>query len=302
MDQQQPPRRPTRILPVEQRQGPDLAALVGLGLFVPGFLSSLTALIVIGSLVWPSQAWVIPVVWVLSGAVVFIPVVEGLLVKALLDVQEPSAREMAKLEPVWTSVCRAAGVSREKYRLWVEGSRGLNAFAAGGHTVAVTRAALDLPPHLLEAVLAHELGHHLHGHARVSLLGWWYELPARGVILLVGLVAKGVLAVGRFFARYGGAAVVLASVLLVLIMLAGVVWLNPWLLLIPAMAPLVAFATRMGEYRADRAAAALGYGPALQDVLKGFLAAAGGDQRTIRARLLASHPAHVDRIRRLRNG
>jgi len=63
----------------------------------------------------------------------------------------------------------------------------------------------------------------------------------------------------------------------------------------------VAWSSRLGEYRADRAAAALGYAPALRDVLKGWLAAAGGDRRTWRARVLASHPAHVDRIRRLQS-
>ncbi|MCG8920549.1 M48 family metalloprotease [Actinokineospora sp. PR83] len=298
---EQPHRPKTRILPVEQRRGPDLAAVLSLGLIAPAFLSSLVVMILLGSIAWPSQSWVIPVVWVLSGVVVFVPAIEAVLAKGLFDMHEPSARDLSRLEPVWTSVCRAAGVNRERYRLWIEGSKGLNAFAAGGRTVAVTRAALDLPPHLLEAVLAHELGHHLHGHARVSLLGWWYQLPARGAIILVALVAKGVLAVGRFFGRFGGAAVVLASVLLVLVLLAGVVYLNPWLLLMPLLAPVVAWSSRLGEYRADRAAAALGYAPALRDVLKGWLAAAGGDRRTWRARVLASHPAHVDRIRRLQN-
>jgi Zn-dependent protease with chaperone function len=35
-----------------------------------------------------------------------------------------------------------------------------------------------LSPVQLEAVLAHELGHHLGGHPWASLLRYWYSLPA----------------------------------------------------------------------------------------------------------------------------
>ncbi|OLR90315.1 peptidase M48 [Actinokineospora bangkokensis] len=267
---------------------------------VPASISSLVVMALIGSIAWPAQAWVIPVLWVVSGAVVLIPAFDSLLARRLFSMREPSARDLQRLEPAWQSVCRTAGVNPDRYRLWIEGSQGLNAFAAGGRTVAVTRRALELPPPMLEAVLAHELGHHVHGHARVSLLGWWYSLPARGAILLVGLVAKGILAVGRSFSRHGGAAVALASVLLVLLLAAAVVFLNPWLLLIPVMAPVMAAVARAGEYRADQAAASLGYGVALQDLLKGWVAGSGGEKRTWRARVLASHPAAVDRVRRLR--
>ncbi|SDD31136.1 M48 family metalloprotease [Actinokineospora iranica] len=286
------------------RRGPDASAVMSAVFALPAFLSSLVVVAVLARVVWPSPewgAWVVVVAWVASGALTFVPWVEKVLAGAMFAMRAPTVGERQRLEPLWRSVCAAAGTDPGRYTLWVEQSRDLNAFAAGGRTVAVTRRALDLPGRSLEAILAHELGHHLSGHARVSLLGWWYELPARGSILVVRLAMRLVLFVGRVFLRFGSAAAGLASVLIALILLFGLVLLNPWLVLMPLLSPLLAWASRLGEYRADRTAATLGYGPALIEVLSGWLAAdPHGSRRPLRARMLASHPAHADRIRRLR--
>ncbi|WP_235967803.1 M48 family metalloprotease [Streptomyces mesophilus] len=60
--------------------------------------------------------------------------------------------------------------------MWTEESQDLNAYAAAGHTVGVSRFALEnLPSAQLAAVLAHELGHHTGGHA--------WSLTARLLVL-----------------------------------------------------------------------------------------------------------------------
>lgn len=65
----------------------------------------------------------------------------------------------------------------------MEQSGELNAFAAGGHIVAMTSwTPRNLRSHELEAILAHELGHHLRGHAWVGQLAWWYSWPAALVL------------------------------------------------------------------------------------------------------------------------
>ncbi|MGH1555409.1 M48 family metalloprotease [Streptomyces sp. L7] len=80
-------------------------------------------------------------------------------------------QERAKIEPVWREVTARAGVEGRNYELWVEDSDGLNAVAAAGHIVGVTRFALnELPNGELAAVMAHELGHHVGGHAWSGLL------------------------------------------------------------------------------------------------------------------------------------
>ncbi len=285
------------------RRGVDVSGVVGVVLGLPAFVSSLVVVWLVGTLVWPATPWAVWVVvgvWVSSGAVTFAPWVESALAGAMFDMRRPSTAERERLLPLWERVCAAAGADPGRFSLWVERSRDLNAFAAGGRTVAVTRRALELPPRSLEAVLAHELGHHLHGHSRVSLLSWWYGIPARGSILLVRLAVRLVLAVGRVFLRFGAAAAGLAASLLAMVLLVGLLLLNPWLLLMPLLSPLLAWSSRLGEYRADRTAADLGYGPALTEVLTGWLAAEHGRTRPLRVRLLATHPAVADRIRRLR--
>ncbi|WP_084467528.1 M48 family metalloprotease [Actinokineospora inagensis] len=291
-------------IPREPRRGvrPDASAVLGVLFALPALVSSAVVVALVARLIWaaPWVVWTVVALWVLSGAVTFLPSVESLLARGMFDMRRPSTVEMTRLGPLWESVCATAGVDSARYVLWVEQSRELNAFAAGGRTVAVTRRAVELPARALEAILAHELGHHLSGHSRVSLLAWWYELPARASIWLVGLATRAVLLVGRVFARFGSAAGALASVLVSLVLLVGLIALNPWLLLMPLLSPLLAWSSRLGEYRADATAAGFGYGPALVDVLSGWLAAEHGRRRPWRVRMLASHPATADRIRRLR--
>lgn len=269
-------------------------------LAVPVVVGSAVVMALVGRLAWPEQAWIVPVAWGLCGGVMFVPSVENLLGWVMFDMRRPTPAELRKLEPSWQAVCEAAGIDGGRYLLWIEHSRALNAFAAGGRMVAVTKPALTLPERYLEAILAHELGHHLSGHARISLLRWWYELPARATILLARLLALVVVSVARFFVPFGRVVAVLASVLLTLGLLTGLAFLNPWLLVIPLLSPVLAWSRRLGEYEADRTAARLGYGQVLVQVLSAWLAESGGDRRRWRDRVFASHPAHIDRIKRLR--
>jgi STE24 endopeptidase len=285
----------------ERTQGrPDLSAVLGVVLSVPVVASSLLVLALLGKVVWPPGFWVVPAGWVVAGAITFVPAFEHFLLPLVFRMRSPSARELARLTPCWQAVCTAAGVDGGRYRLWVERSHELNAFAAGGRTVAVTRTALDLPRPSLEAILAHELGHHLAGHTRISLLIWWLELPARILTRLVRLLALVVPYVGRAFAAFGRSVAVLVTVLLSLGILTALAFLDPWLLLAPLLGPVLAWSKRLGEYRADLMAARLGYGPELIGLLKEWITLHRGDERRLWTRLLAGHPAHIDRIKRLK--
>ncbi|MCP2271707.1 STE24 endopeptidase [Actinokineospora diospyrosa] len=283
---------------------PDASAVMGVLFGLPAFLSSLVVVALVAGLISATTwvVWLVVGLWVLSGAITFVPAVESVLARLMFDMRRPTTVELTRLRPLWESVCATANVDSSRYTLWVEQSKELNAFAAGGRTVAVTRRALDLPPRSLEAILAHELGHHLSGHSRASLLAWWYELPAQAAIWLVSMAMRIVLMVASLFARFGSAAGALAGTLLALILLVGLIALNPWLLLMPLLSPLMAWSRRLGEYRADATAAGFGYGPDLVNVLSGWLSAEHGARRSLRVRMLASHPATADRIRRLRAG
>jgi Zn-dependent protease with chaperone function len=281
------------------RRRPDVSSSLSVLLALPAFLCSLAVMALVGAYALPRAPWLIPVLWMTSGAVLLIPSFEPTLSRLLFKVRPPGPDEMNHLRQPWLSVCQAAGVAPGKFVLMVEDSDDLNAFAAGGRTVAVTETSLRLPPKQLEAVLAHELGHHLSGHPAVAILSWWYALPARGAAFLAILALRIVMVVANGLARFGGGVGALAALLLSLFVLTMLAFLSFWLLLIPLTAPLLAWASRLGELRADRTAAQLGYGHHLVDVLRRWIAAGGQPRETVRARMLASHPSPTNRIRRL---
>lgn len=214
--------------------------------------------------------------------------------------RKPTRAESATLQPLLESVCDNAGVEPSKYWLRIQNSREINAMAVGGHVVGVSTAALGLPEQQLEAVLTHELGHHLAGHTKVSLLRWWYEMPARLAILAVVLVGMAVLAVG---AAFRATAATVVSVIVVVALAVVAVAASPWLLLVPVIAPLVALTSRRAELHADRVAAELGYGPLLLEVLQRWINEGHDDipaRAGLRARMLASHPSCAQRISKLK--
>jgi STE24 endopeptidase len=278
---------------------PDVSSVLSAALALPAFLSSLAVMSLAGSLVLPSMVWLVPVLWILSGAVLFVPAIEAVVSRIGTNVNRPTQAELSFLGPLWSSVCSRAGIDGARYFLLIEESTEPNAFAAGGRTVAVTRAALRLPTRELEAVLAHELGHHLSAHPVVSRLAWWYALPVQGFAFLGGIAIRFVLFVGRIFRAFGSGLGELAAVLLALMLLTAVAFVSVWLLLAPLVSPLIAWAHRLGEFRADQTAARLGYGPALIETFRRWQYTDDGQPSGFRERLLSTHPSHSDRIRKL---
>ena len=281
---------------------------------VPVFLSSLIVVSLVGELVLPQRPWLVPLVWVLSAAVVFVRPAEAAMAW-LLGARRPTASQERRLAPAWYAVCRRAGVDGRRYALRVEESDLPMATTAGARTVSVTTGALRLPPPLLTAVVAHEFGHHASGHSTLSMLAWWYALPARGVGRLVLLGARLVAWVWRSVdlldptrdrtaprSRLGSGLGLVAATLMAFTMLMLLAALNLGLLLLPLIAPLLAWASRMAEHRADEIAARLGYGPELAEVLAAWQRAEGDYRPTWRDRLFARHPVTGERIARLYQG
>lgn len=294
--------QPRRVPPPVRRR-PDGSSLIDASLALPSFIGSLLVMSLVGAALLPGAPWLVPVLWILSGAILFARPVEAILSPLMHGVRRPTETELRTLAAPWQNLSRVAGIDGSRYLLLVQDSDELNAFAVGGRTVAVTRFSLGLPPNQLEAVLAHELGHHLSGHTVVSTLAWWYALPARAAAYLVILAIRLVLFIGRIFAAFGGGLGAFASLLFVLMLMVVLAYLSFWLILIPLTAPLLAWSRRLGEYHADRTAAMLGYGPGLIDMLRMAAARGSHDGRGVgfRDRLLSSHPSHTDRINRLRN-
>lgn len=261
--------------------------------------------------------------WTLSAGLLLLRPVEARFARMLFKVRRPSEAELQRIDPVWRRACRRAGVSQRDYTLRVEDSQLINAFALGAHFVAVTRRALELPDELLEAVLAHELGHHRDLHPLATTLGWWYLMPFSLLSWLLWRVRAVTRALHRAFSglrgRIGhisggrplegalglvGVLVILGALLVVgllLLVLLCAVWLPLWLL--TGLSQLLSAAlSRAAEYAADRRATELGYGPDLIQVLALF---AVDEQRRPRrgspTGRLASHPtcqARIEAVRR----
>ncbi|MER5730548.1 M48 family metalloprotease [Streptomyces sp. NPDC002138] len=291
----------TRITYLARQRGTDATAWLRLALHLPGFLLAL-AVVVMGSLaleLWLGlPAWIPVTLWIGSGVLVFHRPTEQHIARHLLRLHRPLPQESAALAPVWREVTARAGVDGSRYQLWIEDSDGLNALAAAGHIVGVTRHALErLPRSQLAAVLAHELGHHTRGHAWAGLLGQWYGLPARALWrMLTRLRLKGARALSPM------AALTLAAVVgyLAYRTLAATYGLPLLLLALPYLTAAVG---RRAELRADAHAARLGFAPMLAALLREVLAEEEGavlEKDRLIDRLLSSHPDHRTRLHHLR--
>ncbi|MFJ5798908.1 M48 family metalloprotease [Streptomyces decoyicus] len=298
-----------RIHLKEQQRGADATTWGQLLLHVPGLLCSLAVIASVSYLLLPGVGWLPPVLWLASGALVFYRPAESFFARYVLGMRYPTRQERDRLAPVWKEVTARAGVDGRTYELWIEDSDALNAYAAAGHIVGVTRFSLDhLPNGQLAAVLAHELGHHTGGHAWSSLLGYWYALPGRLTWWALRSVARFALLVTRRIS-------VAATGLLFLLIGMPLVFLtfSVWYLVVPLLlAPyLLAAVGRRAELRADQHAAALGFASMLSEVLttmhtgeKAAEAAAlraGHSARRpgLLVQLLSTHPDYYTRLRHL---
>ncbi|MFD9109090.1 MULTISPECIES: M48 family metalloprotease [Streptomyces] len=292
-----------------RHRGVDATTLGRLLLQLPQLLTSLAVVFLVSyaadALFGPP--WWIPLgCWVLSGASAFHRPSERLLARRLYRLRYPTPEEDHKLRSAWRQVTARAGVDADTYQLWVEDSPGINAIAAAGHIVGVTSHSVrTLTPGRLAGVLAHELGHHVGGHAWASLLTYWYALPARIAWWLLRRLASRVDRVS-----VGVTAVVTGVLGAALFALATATY---GLILLPLATPyLVAAVSRRAELRADAHAAGLGFAQQLMAVLHEDLdraatarvsASAMGarfEEEGVMARLLASHPDAHTRLHHLR--
>jgi STE24 endopeptidase len=270
---------------------------------------------VLGSLLLGSVAvggldlWAGPVllIWVGCGAAALTRVGERVAVRAAFGFCRPTPMQTAVLHPLWVTALRLAETPEGAVELYVQRARQPNAYAAGGHSVAVTSRVLEdyrtgrMSDAQVVAVLVHELGHHATGATRPLLIAMWLAAPWRattrlltrvgstltgcqsrrglGIAGLAGVVAAVVQAVHQ---RHWVAGGVVAAVALCAV-----------------VCPLAdAWVCRRAEFAADRFAAdrglALELAAALRTLDDGSMTPSGWPRR-----LVASHPPSGLRIRAL---
>jgi STE24 endopeptidase len=269
---------------------------------VPAMIGSLLLLLVIFG--WMGQ-WegLVLLAWLGSGLAAFTPAGERAAVAVGCGFRRLSRAQASAIEPVWASALARAGVDAGDVDLYVQRTGELNAYAAGGRSVAVSNGILSkflarrLGSGHLEAILVHELGHHATRATRFALVAIWLAMPWRvaarlvlGVALaavgrqprrLLALVVAAGVAIGVVQTAQQGqvaAAVVLATV--------GVC---------AVVCPLAdAWVSRRSEYAADRFAVQRGVGSQLIDVLNRMGNDRGRQSWTNRA--LSRHPSIEHRV------
>jgi STE24 endopeptidase len=270
---------------------------------VPAMFGSLCLLLVLFGFLgqWEPVAML---AWLASGAAVFTRRGEQVTVRLGQGFRSPSRRQLTVLAPVWAKALAAAGYTAADVDLYVQRSTAVNAYAAGGRSVAVTTGGLAefMAHHLgheeMTAVLVHELGHHGTRGTRFDLVTQWLALPWRVVSRFV---------LGVCFALSGARhqpRVLLALVTVLVVTVAivqavqqgqyAVVTVLGGLAVCAVVCPLAdAAIARRAEFAADRFAAEHGVGPQLAAAME-RLEGDGADQMRWTARLLSCHPS-VDR-------
>jgi Zn-dependent protease with chaperone function len=271
---------------------------------VPWFFWSFAVVSWIVGLIGFGWGWLLVLLWIASGAVVFLRPVEDMLARYLFRLRQPTLIEEQRLRPIWAQLIARAGIRGDRYAIWIQESDEANATPTPGHVVGVTRWALyTLPPSQLEAALASEIGHHLGGRAWLSLLSFWYSIPARCALIGVralGRLMKAVPAVGC--AVIGFLLIGYLGVLLAVLTFDDSLTL-PLLFLTPFVAPpILAWLGRREVLQADRRAAMMGYGATLIQVLYGWQFQHQqmlGRDANRRSQVMSSSPSAAERVRAL---
>lgn len=250
-------------------------------------------------LIWPLWGATVPfAVWA-AGAVPASGRQATILRKAY-GYRDPTTEELRRLrEPARRALDRV-GVSAGRVRLMIVKSPELNAPATTGRLVVVTSyAASSLPPDRIEAVLAHELSHHVGLNVVPVFCYTHLMLPIRALWWLLTRIWQPVRRMWRVAVKWHTPFGFLVTFLLAIVM--AVVFT---LLVIPACvavvgATLARFSTDRTEFHADQVVAGLGLGPQLLSALETAIEAGNtGTDRT--GRLIALPPLAVRRAQRLR--
>jgi Zn-dependent protease with chaperone function len=228
----------------------------------------------------------------LGAALLFVRRVELAIARVIAGPSRlPTAAEAERLDRLLRDVAARAGIDPGRLIVRVQDDSGMNASAGASHLLFVTSGALDMPDRELEAILAHELGHHRGIHPVLVAVVWWLRLPGEALAAVYQVLRRLIGTLGR---RLGRAGQVLAVPVLVLLVLWQVTVM--WAYYLGHL--LALRAARLSEYEADATAAAWGYAAPLAAAY-GALARRELEPASRWARLTDEHPPLPSRIERL---
>lgn len=278
------------------------STVVALAVLIPAAVGALAIVAPIAyglHLLWPVWGAVVPfVVWAAGAVLASWP--NETIQRTWHGYRDPTAEEHRRLGEPSRRALRRLGVTAGRYRLMISESDELNAPAMMGRTVIITSyAARSMPPDRAEAVIAHELSHHIGLHAVPVFCYTELTLPIRTVWWLLTHIWRPVRRMWRVAVRWHTPFGFLVTFLLAIAV--AVIFAVSALPACVAVigAALSRFAIDRTEYTADHTVAGLGLGPQLLAALETAIETNHTDTDRTR-RLLALPPLAVRRAQRLR--
>ena len=234
----------------------------------------------------PVEFAIAATVLVIAGAaLLFVRPIERRVAPVFAPSRAPTPEERSRLEPLLARLGERARIDTSRLIVRVQDSGELNAAAGAAHLLFVTEGALRRPGPELEALLAHELGHHRGLHPIVTAVVWWLSLPGEALAWAYRALRGVVLRLSRR-----------VRVLALVAQLVVIAWQVLVMWLYYAGKLLALRAARVSEFVADRAAADWGYADQLTSLFTSF---GEPPPRGLIARLSAEHPPMQQRIDRL---
>jgi Zn-dependent protease with chaperone function len=269
---------------------------------LPEMIASLLLLVVV---LGGAGRWGGPLVlsWLAAGVLTLSAPGERLAVRVACRFRRLSTVEHAHIEPTLIAVLEACRL--DDVDLYVCNRRGVNAYAAGRRSIAVTRQVLDrhregeVSDDILAGLLSHEVGHLVTNSVRWSLITAWFAMPWRLAYRVGGRIAA------PLAARQPRALLAVVVLTAFIIAISQAVQHGEWssaavlsaLALCPVISPIAdAAISRASEHAADRYAAQIGYNTALALALRTTHV---GEASQPRHPLLRDHPGIDRRLRRL---
>lgn len=247
------------------------------------------------------DSFTVACVWTISLYVVFIvlfqlPPVQSLQL-TFKNIYKPKGELGDYICDCWADVCERAGVNPDNYRLYVQGTHEINAYALGHNRVVIMMGLIqELTYDELRGVLAHELSHLIHRDTTYGMTAYAITTAYNLVLRIFNVFIIAFSAIS-YLVRHIPVVNLLALVftLLIAAITLGIRFLQSVVNI--SFVILAPFGSRRNEYRADRFAYELGFGRQLASALDKL--SRYGDVNGFLARLLSDHPPLHKRVARL---
>ena len=243
---------------------------------------------------------IVSIIYGISIGIALSPIGEEIL-RAMENCRDPATeQEINYLLPMFEEVYQNAKEInpnlKDGINLFIMDAMYVNAFAMGRKTIAVTQGAINtFTEDELKGVLAHELGHIIHGHTKALLL----SVIGNFFFSVIVWVLKLLLNIIQLFSNIGARFNVIGIIFAVITFITRILFDVSVLVFINLSQIILALNSRANEIQADTFAYEIGYGKELISGMYVLQKISMNTRLKLTEKLKASHPHIADRIKHL---